>query len=735
MKDLSSLLRGVSPKGEIRSSHARPHFLISPKGETPAKRGERSLCLFLALCFTLLASARLGPPAATAEPPKKPNIVVVLVDDMGFSDIGCYGGEIPTPNLDRLAQEGVRFTQFHNTARCCPSRASLLTGLYPHQAGVGHMTDEQDDASGSPLPGYAGRLNDHCVTIAEALKSAGYFTAMTGKWHVGQNYGVTPWGRGFDRTLTCAAGGFYFPEDPDGGPLYLNGENIGRTGGSLPAQWYSTDLWTAYGLKFVDEAQTARKPFFLYVAYNAPHFPLQAPADEIARWRGKYMAGWDKLREARYERQIKMGLIDKSWPLSPRLPAVPAWDSLTPAQQDRYDHIMAIYAAVVQHMDTDVGRLVDGLKQRGVLDNTLILFLSDNGGNAESGPNGRLEGADPGGPKSTVFVGQCWATLSNTPFVRYKHYTDEGGIATPLIAHWPQGIPASHDGKLESQPGHIIDLMPTCLDVAGAAYPKTFHGQPITPEQGVSLVPAFSGKKITRTQPIFWEHEGNRAILADPWKLVAVNAQPWRLYNIVTDRTEQHDLAAAQPDRVKAMAAQWQHWAAASNVLPLNPERGVLSTQTHFALKGGDHLDRAHSPAIPGRGLTVTATFDAGGQDGVLVAQGGTMQGYALFLQNGRLAFVVRENTQMTQIATTQTVTGRHTAVARLTSDGAMSLTLDGGTPVTGKALSAIPEMPVDGLDVGSDRQGMVGPYTRNNAFPGTISSVVIDLDAPLPDD
>lgn len=672
--------------------------------------------------------------SACADAAQKPNIVVILVDDMGYSDIGCYGGEIHTPHLDKLAQEGVRFTQFHNTARCCPSRAALLTGLYPHQAGVGHMTDERDGPDGKPLPGYSGRLNDHCVTIAEALKADGYFTAMTGKWHVGQNYGVTPWGRGFDRTLTSASGGFYFPGDPTGGPLYLNGKDIGRNGDPLPAQWYSTDLWTDYGLKFVDEARAVRKPFFLYVAHNAPHFPLHAPPADIARQRGKYMAGWDKLREARYKRQIQMGLIDKSWPLSPRLPAVPAWDSLTPVQQERYDHIMAIYDAVVEHMDQAVGRLVDGLKQRGELDNTLLLFLSDNGGNAESGVPGRLEGANPGGPRSVVFVGQSWATLNNTPFVRYKHYTDEGGIATPLIAHWPQGIPAARNGKLEAQPGHIIDIMATCLDVAGAAYPKEFNGKPITPLEGVSLRPALNGVNLARKQPIFWEHEGNRAVLDGSWKLVALYGQEWRLYDTALDRTEQHDLADAQPARVKSLASTWAQWAKRANVLPLMPEGGALNTAAHFALKGGDHLDRGRAPAVAGRGFTVTAAFDATGLEGVLIAQGGAARGWALFLQGGKLTFLIRENGRAVSIATPQDVTGAHTVVARLGRDGAISLTLDGGPAVAGKASGPLLQMPTDGLDVGSDRGGLVGPYKAANAFPGSIKSVVVELEAEQAD-
>ncbi len=670
---------------------------------------------------------------------QRPNIVVILVDDMGFSDIGCYGGEISTPNLDKLARNGVRFTQFHNTARCCPTRAALLTGLYPHQAGVGHMTEERIGPDGRVLPGYSGRLNDRCVTIAEVLKRAGYFTAMTGKWHVGQNHGVTPWGRGFDRSLTAAAGGFYFPDSPRA-DLFLNSTNLGHNGAPLPEHWYSTDLWTEYGLKFVDEARAAHKPFFLYVAHNAPHFPLQAPPEDIARWRGKYKAGWDKLREARYQRQLQMGLIDKSWPLSPRLEAVPAWDSLTPAEQDRYDHIMAIYAAVVEHMDKAVGALVDGLRQRGELDNTLILFMSDNGGNAESGVPGRLEGEHPGDAQSTVFVGQCWATLNNTPFVRYKHYTDEGGIATPLIAHWPSGISSARRGQLEPQPGHIIDIMATCIDVAGAQYPEEFSGKSITPLEGASLRPAFEGRLINRPRPIFWEHEGNRAVLDPPWKLVALSGQPWRLYNVSSDRTEQHDLASAQSDLTKTLAAKWDEYAARANVLPVGgwraPERGKkgarsnLSKETRFELKMGDHLSRGQAPAIAGRGFTITARFSVTKPNGVIAAQGGAARGYALFLKEGKLTFLVRTDTDtVTSVADTHAIEGIHTAVARLHKDRSLSLTLDGSPVGQAKAPELVTTMPVDGLDVGSDTAGAVGPYSGENPFGGTIESVLIELE------
>ncbi len=686
----------------------------------------RSILLVILFVFVVILPLRAA---------DKPNIVVILVDDMGFSDIGCYGGEISTPNIDALAKNGVRFTNFYNTARCCPTRAALLTGLYSHQAGVGHMTDDKG------LPGYSGHLNDKCATIGEVLKGSGYFTAMTGKWHVGQNLGTVPWQRGFDRTLNAAAGGFYFQDSPRAN-LFLNGTDLNRNDAPLPKEWYSTDLWTQYGLKFVDEARAKKQPFFLYLAHNAPHFPLQAPPEDIARWRGKFKAGWDKLRLARYQRQIKMGLIDKKWPLSKPLDAVPAWDKLTPEQQDRYDYIMAIYAAVVEHMDKSIGDLVSGLKERGELDNTLILFMSDNGGNAEAGVPGKLDGAHPGDAQSDVYVGQCWATLNNTPFVRYKHYTDEGGIATPLIAYWPKGISKGRNGKLEAQPGHVIDIMATCIDAAGATYPKELNGKPITPLEGTSLRPAFEGKNLNRAQPIFWEHESNRAVREGNWKLVALENQPWRLYNLQADRTEQKDLAGAEPERVKNLAAKWDAWAARSDVLPLGGWRGggkrkagnnknaneKLSAKTRFELKNGDALERTESPAIAGKGFTVTAKFDAQKPNGVLIAQGGLAHGYALFLEGGKLVFALRRANQLFKAATTQNVTGAHSAVAKLAADGTMTINLDGALVATSKSPGLLNVMPTDGLNIGSDQGGLVAGYGANNKFGGTIESVIIEV-------
>ncbi|WP_134088837.1 arylsulfatase [Olivibacter sp. XZL3] len=486
---------------------------------------------------------------------KRPNLIVILADDLGYADLGCFGSEIPTPNLDKLAAHGIRLTNFYNTARCCPTRAALLTGVYPHQAGIGHMMEDK----GPEHPAYRGHLNNNTVTIGELLQTAGYFTAMTGKWHVGQQAGVVPWKRGFDRSLNAPAGGFYYKES-ERVQLFLNGEELANDSDRLPANWYTTDLWTDFGLKFIDEALKEQKPFLLYLAHNAPHFPLQAPEEEIARFRGKYKEGWAKLREARYNRQLELGLIDSSWKLPPINPKVPDWDHLSEADKKKYDDIMAIYAAVITHLDKSIGDLVSGLKERGVFDNTVILFVSDNGGNAEPGAEARYEGTSPGSAQSTVFLGQGWAEAACTPFWAYKHHTHEGGIASPAIVSWPKGIPSSLNGSFDRQAAHIVDILATLVDLAGAQYPETFQGNTIIPAVGTSLKPILRGKPLQRKQPIFWEHEGNRAIVDGEWKLVAEKSENWQLYNLTTDRTELHNLVKEHPQQAARLVNLYDKW-------------------------------------------------------------------------------------------------------------------------------------------------------------------------------
>lgn len=526
----------------------------------------RFSALVVLTCAALIAFSL--PSAGMAA--ERPNIVVILVDDMGWSDIGCYGSEIPTPNLDALAKNGMRFTQFYNTGRCSPTRAALLTGHYPHQAGMGHL----DNVVKPGHPGFQGKIADTSMTMAEVLRESGYFTAMTGKWHLGQQHGTPPWKRGFDRSLNLQAGGVYFHNQTGskgGAKLFLNGEEKPLNDPQF-GEWYGTFLWSQWGLKFVDEAIAGKQPFFLYLAHCSPHFPLMAPEEDIAQYRGKYLAGWDALREARHRQQIELGLVDAKWPLTPRAPNSPAWKDVPADEQKRFDHMMAIYAAMIDTMDRSVGTLVNGLRERGQLDNTLILFVSDNGGNAESGPNGRYEGKNPGDAHSNVYLGQNWATLNNTPFRKWKHFVHEGGCSTPLIAHWPSGIDAPERNKLVHQPGHVIDVMPTVVDVAAARYPAKFASKTIEPLEGVSLKPAFSGKALARSQPIFFNHEDNRAVREGKWKLVALSGQSWELYDIEADRTELHNLAAEYPDRVKTMAAQYDAWARRTHVITGNDD-------------------------------------------------------------------------------------------------------------------------------------------------------------------
>jgi arylsulfatase len=545
--------------------------------------------------------------AAIAEPPR-PNIVLILTDDMGFSDVGCYGGEIETPHLDALAAGGLRFTQFYNTARCCPTRASLLTGLYPHQAGVGHMVD--DPTRGRAGPGYAGNLNKRCVTIAEALRPAGYRTYMTGKWHVtpyrdnARRHKTNNWPleRGFDRFYgTIKGGGSYFD------PTALTRDNtvisaFADDDYSPEDEFYYTDAISDHAVRFIGDhvRDHQDQPFFLYVAYTAAHWPMHAREEDIAKYKGRYDAGYEAIRAARFAKAKQLGVIGSSWQLSP---ATAAWDDVEKREFER--RCMEVYAAMVDRMDQGVGKVVGELKAHDLFDDTLVFYLQDNGGCAElmgrkpqeqaapradrptlaplgldylqpdlvpkqtrdGYPVRQGLGVMPGGADTYIGYGPGWANVSNTPFREFKHWVHEGGISTPLIAHWPAKIAAR--GELRDAPGHLIDILPTCLDVAGAQYPVDRNGEAITPLEGVSLRPAFAGQAVERKEPIFFEHEGNRAVRDGRWKLVAKGpAGKWELYDMQVDRTELSDLAAQQPDRVETMTRQWERWAGRAGILP-----------------------------------------------------------------------------------------------------------------------------------------------------------------------
>jgi arylsulfatase len=486
-----------------------------------------------------------------------------MADDLGFSDLGCYGGEIETPNLDRLAASGLRFTQFYNCGRCCPTRAALLTGLYPHQAGVGLMEEDLG------LPGYRGHLNRRCVTIAEVLRTAGYRTLMAGKWNVGYRRPQWPVDRGFDRFFGLLRGASnYF--DPRVGPragisLFALDDHVFR---EFDEKFYATDAFTDRAIEFLGDGKDER-PFFLYVAYTAPHSPLHAWPEDLAKYRGRYLKGWDQLRLARYIAMREMGLVSAK--LSPGDTKVRAWKDVTPEEANAFELKMAVYAAQVDRMDQGIGRILKKLDELGATENTLVMFLSDNGGDAN--PEGSTKDVPPGPKESAHIYGREWANLSNTPLRGYKHAMHEGGIATPLVAHWPKGIAKP---GITHAPGHVIDLMATCLDVAGATYPAMFAGETIVPLEGRSLLPVFQTGSRTGHDALFWEHEGNRAVLAGNWKLVADHDRTWELYDRTTDRTELHDRAASEPQVVADLAAKYDAWANRVGVVPWNDVRAKL---------------------------------------------------------------------------------------------------------------------------------------------------------------
>ncbi len=514
---------------------------------------------------------------ASAEP-QRPNLIILLADDLGYSDIGCFGSEIDTPHLDALAAGGLRFTSFYNTARCCPTRAALLTGMYPHQAGIGRMVRDEG------APGYRGRLNPTTPTIAEMLFESGYRTYMVGKWHVTPfdyatretpDVGSWPLARGFERFYgTLAGGGSYFD------PCSLMDE--GEFCAPDPEAYYYTDALGERAAKNVRESAASDRPFFMYVAFTAPHWPLHATEEDIAIFAGRYDAGWDELRRTRLARMKELGVVDDRFTLTPRDRRVKAWEE-TPdhAWQSRR---MEVYAAQVYAMDRAIGRIVEALKETGRLADTLILFLADNGGcdellrlnNAEQRrhyyanpvPNLRT-GNDPSlapGPRDTfASYGVGWANASNTPFRLYKKRIHEGGSATPLVVHWPKGIRAK--GEFRRQVGHVIDLMPTCLDAAGlTATRRRRDGAPLALE-GKSLLTAFDDRPLER-DALYWEHFGNAGIREGDWKLVREGGKPWELYDLNRDPTEMNDLAADHPEKVAALEKKYDAWESRCKVVP-----------------------------------------------------------------------------------------------------------------------------------------------------------------------
>lgn len=663
--------------------------------------------------FALALLLAVVPGSARAE--RRPNILLILADDLGWSDLGCYGGEIQTPTLDGLAQDGLRLTQFYNSARCSPSRAALLTGLHPHQAGV---------------PNLGGRLNERCVTLAEALAPAGYDCFMSGKWHVGR---PGPIARGFKEFYGFVEGHSVDCWD-EGAMVRLPAGRPKRT--YAPGAFYATDAVTDHALDFLAEARRASdRPWFLYLAYNAPHFPLHAPREEVAKYESLYAQGWDRIRERRLTRQKQLGLVPEELTLTPRsvVPANrfnvqtgwadkdnPAWDSLPADRRADLAHRMAVFAAMVDRMDRSIGRVVAELRASGQFEDTVILFLSDNGACAEwdpfgfdgdSGPRNVLHQGDElakvGGPGSYSSYGSGWANVSNTPWRLYKHYMHEGGIASPFIAHWPAGL--KRRGALDERPSYLTDVMPTCLELAGATYPKQRDGRDVLPHEGASLLPAFRGEPAAPRR-LFIEHEGHRAVRDGAYKLVALKGKPWELYHVATDRGELHDLADQQPERVERLARAWDEWAERCNAAP--------------ARKGAAHA--VATPQIADKALTISCVVEPQSRDGVVLAQGGNRHGYALFLHGGRLAFSVRVDGRLATILAPETPSGRFAIKARLDRDASMHLAINGRVVAEGRAPGLIPVQPVDELSVGEDDRSAVGDYPPPNPLRGAISEVRI---------
>jgi arylsulfatase A-like enzyme len=489
-------------------------------------------------------------PSATKR--KRPNILLIMADDMGFSDIGCYGGEIHTPNIDSLADRGLRFSQFYNNGICVPTRASLLTGLYSQQVGV---------FGNSPM------VYNHCVTLAEMLKGVGYRTLMVGKWHAQE----IPVQRGFDRHYGLCDGciNYFNP-----GPKREGEPEPGQKRNGYPRRWaidnqeffpyvnndknfYTTDAFTDYAVRYLEEYRKEDKPFFLYVAYNAPHYPLHAWPKDIARYRGKYMTGWDELRKQRFERIRKLNLFDESLQLSQRDEGIPDWNSV--ADKDGWDLKMAVYAAMIDRMDWNIGRILKKIKAMGEEENTLVIFLSDNGGCAED--VNHTPGIAAGPVESYCSVDRYWANASNTPFRKYKNTDHEGGICTPFIASWPGVI--QRNGQVSKAVGHLIDIMPTFAEISGASYPATFNGHDVLPLEGASLLPAFAGTSPQKERTFCWRtnRKGHRAIRKGKWKLVSADATaPWQLYDLEKDRVEMNDLAQHHPDIVADLAETYAAW-------------------------------------------------------------------------------------------------------------------------------------------------------------------------------
>lgn len=679
-----------------------------------------------------------------------PNIVLILSDDMGYSDLGVYGGEIRTPVLDRLAEGGWQFTQAYNASRCCPTRASLLTGLYPHQTGVGGMLFPTDHA------GYSEHFADDAVQLAEILRAHGYGTYMTGKWHLAprshdplEDMDYWPTRRGFDGFYGTIAGyGSFW----DPATLYRNETAVSAHADPnyRPETYYYTDAITDNAIEFLRDHREgpSDKPFFLYLSYTAAHWPLHAFPEDIAAYQGVYEKGYEAIRTKRLEKLRARGLIPEVGAVEP---LEETWAAVE--NQPWEAALMATYAAMISRMDSGIGKVLAYLEESGVLKDTLVIYLQDNGSNAEdwfSGETAYPEAVPPMSPDaiqtatlppmwtregkpvqtgSGVMPGPAdtylalkagWANVSNTPFRKFKHYSHEGGISTPLILSWPALGTPDQEKRLVREPVHLIDIVPTCLEAARAPYPTHRHEVPVQPLEGVSLWPLLlEGQPLIRQHALFWEHEGSRAVRDGDWKLVAEEGGHWELYDMAKDRGETHDLARVYPHITDRLTMAWLEWAQRARVLPLGGWFDRQGEQTRF-LRQGETLPPSLAPELAKQSITLQAHILDGPCEGAILSQGDHVNGFSLSLHDGRASLSVRREGQHDRLELEGLPPPPFKVIASIRKTGRIMVGVD-DRRLYGDLSTGIRVAPTEGLRVGHGAAG-----DSPDPFQGRLGSVLI---------
>ena len=718
-------------------------------------------------------------PEKRKAPKNAPNVIVIFVDDMGFADLGSYGSEIRTPNIDRLAESGVRFNNYTSHPLCSPARAALLTGRNAHAVGCGWLSNNDPG-----YPGYGGEIDLDSPTIAEILGANGYTTMMVGKWHNTLDFNAAKAGdksswppqRGFDYS-------YYFQEGETSywTPARLQNGNDLVDIDEYPKDYYATDDWTNRSIQWISEHVQSRpeKPFFLYLAYNAPHGPAQAKKEDMAKYDGVYEKGWDAIRQERYQRQLELGVIPANTKLPPRNPGVKPWDKLGADEQRLFVAIQKAYAGMIDSLDQNVGRLQAALNRLGIADNTIIIFTSDNGGAAGGGPNGAvfsrkfaLIPPDPvlnqmalkkgwiGGPRTNPVYPWGWSQAANTPFIFYKSFTTNGGVRVPLIVSWPDRF--KPDGKIRSQFDHVTDIVPTILDAVGIKYPETFNGKKTHGPDGMSFLSVLddaSAKPVRNAQ--YYEIWGNRGYVKDGWKIVSLQRKRgpfkldnWMLFNLNEDFSESTNMAAQYPEKVKVLAAEFDKAAWANKVYPLDnrglerfsqyPEYARLGTEPKTFYPGTQTTHRTTiSPLVTDRSFKIEANFNyAPGDQGVIYALGDTQLGFILYVEAAQLHFAYNISGQMVELPGVALEPGVQIAILDYNAPGKRQgfgrLLLNGQEVVPKTQMSpTIALGPYEGLDVGIDRRSPVfwELSQKHGTFPygGQISSVTVFPGAKAP--